>query len=97
MSATDQLPWRLLTPRQLAFVRHRMAGYTTCDIAAAYGVLPGTVRYHLGQAVATVRRPWLRLSGITDLLVLAAFDGVERLPLPGHRLANASDAGADGT
>lgn len=72
-------PRRKLSPIEVLYLRHRLAGATTADIARRYHVPPHRVTSTLYRAAERARAAGIEVRNVPHLLILAAYDGV--LPL----------------
>lgn len=81
-SAQTTEPWRSVSPRTMLYVRHRLARHTNREIASWYGVSEATVRWSLVKVSKRFRRHGLRVHGVADVLILAAYDRLPAEPLP---------------
>lgn len=82
-SIGSSLPWRLISPASLRYLRNRLAGHSCGEIAEWHGQSVQAVKMTLHRAVVTInRRTPLRVRNPADLLLVAAYDHLPAEKLP---------------
>lgn len=73
------MPDPRLSPLEVLYLRHRLAGYTPAEIGARYHVPPHRVTSTLYRAAERARAAGVDVRDVPHLTVLAAYSGL--LPL----------------